>query len=233
MVGESVRKLSLTVATGLALFLWVAAPAKGDDISTSIGTQHFTDGTTGIKTAAFNTAVAGQAPPFNIFCGSDTASNCSASWTFNYTIPSGDTITAATFTLGILDIDSAAPGNQIASFTLDGSDNLTILLNAASEGVNGGTGSPNNEYNVLSITIPGTDFTDLSSGTATFTLALQGPGLGIIGTTPDNGAGLDFSTLDITATPGSTPPVPEPASLSLFLFGLAAVAAKVALKKFA
>jgi PEP-CTERM motif len=232
-MGESVGKLSLTVATVLAFFLWVAAPAEGDDISTSIGTQHFANGTTGIKTAAFNTAVAGQPPPFNTFCGSDTASNCSASWTFDYTVPSGDTITTATLTLGILDIDSTAPGNQIASFTLDGTDDLTALLNAASEGVNGGAGSPNNEYNVLSITIPVTDFTDLSGGTATFTLALQGPGLGIIGTTPDNGAGLDFSTLDITATPGSTPPVPEPASSSLFLFGIAAIAAKVALKRFA
>jgi hypothetical protein len=36
-------------------------------------------------------------------------------------------------------------------------------------------------------------------------LALQGPGLGVLGTTPFNGAGLDFSTITIdtaAAVPG-------------------------------
>jgi hypothetical protein len=230
------KRLSLAVVAILIAGLFTGFSAKADDISASIGTQHFADGTTGIKTGPFNTAVTGQPPPFSTFCGSDTATNCSASWTFTYTVPATDTITGATLTLGILDIDSAAAGNQVASFTLDGSDDLTVLMNAAANGVNGGAGSPNNEYNVLTINIPGTYFTDLSSGTATFSLTLQGPGLGIIGTTPDNGAGLDFSTLDITATPGSTPPpppVPEPGTSSLLLFGMAALTAKFVLKRLA
>lgn len=217
------RTLSLAAVAVLAGALFVAVPARADDISTSIGTQHFTDNTK-VTSAAYLAADAGQTAPFNAFCGSDTASNCATSWNFTYTIPAGDTITGATLTLGILDIDSKATGNQVATFTLNGTDDLTGLLDTVSEAAS----SPNSFYNVLSITIPGLDLTDLSGGSATFALTLTGPGLGVLGTTPFNGAGLDFSTLDITATPGSTtpPPVPEPATWVFLLTGIAAIGAK-------
>ena len=214
------RKCLWLFAAGFAFLFCVLGPTNADVIST-IGTQHFTVGNT-YTTGAFNTAVAGQPAPFNTFCGSDTSSNCSASWTFDYTIPGGSTISGATLTLGILDIDSAAAGNQIASFTLDGTDNLTALMNTASEGLNSGAGAPNSQYDILTISIPSSDFTDLASGTATFALTLQGPGLGVLGTTTDNGAGLDFSTLDIATVATAAP---EPPASMLLLAGLTGLGA--------
>lgn len=232
------RFLSLAAALFLAYTLWVAAPALADDISTSLGNtaSGFTEGQA-VSSSLFTTTNGTQLAPFNAFCGSDSGNgginNCSANWTFTYTVPAGDGITGATLSLGIVDIDSAASGDQVGSFALNGTDDLTSLLNAASEGLNGGTGSPNSKFNVLTITIPGADFADLSGGSATFSLTLAAPGLGALGNSPSNGAGLVFSSLDITATSGSTPPppAPEPSILALLGFGLVALGAITKLSK--
>ena len=228
--GESMRNCYLAVA--LACVLCFAGPAMADHVPTTLGQTTLTPGTT-VNSATFAAAAAGQPAPFNAACGSDPFSNCSASWTFLYTLPAGDTITNATLSLGIVDIDSAAPGNQVGSFTLDGTDDLTVLLNAASNGLNGGAGAPNSQYDILMITLPSADLAGLSSGSATFALTLSGPGLGVLGTTPFNGADLAFSTLDITATEGSTPPppTPEPATWALLLTGIAALATKALLSR--
>jgi hypothetical protein len=210
------RKWSSIIVVFAMGLLGSVSSAKADTVAT-IGTQHFTDGTK-ITTGAFNTAVAGQQAPFNIFCGSDISSNCFASWTFTYLLPGGDTITGATLTLGIYDIDSAAAGNQVGVFTLNGGD-LTSQMNAVSEAAN----SANSFYNVLSLTIPSTFFADLQGGSATFALTLSGPGLGILGTTLDNGAGLDFSSLDIASQP-STGPTPELSTGLLLCTGLLGLA---------
>lgn len=214
------RKLTLLFGAALAIFLIGSQPLWSQTpINVQIGTQHFTNGQNSIGTFTFDTAVAGQPAPFNTFCGSDLTANCSATWTFHYTVPAGFSVGSATFDLGIYDIDSAAPGNQVASFTLDGTNNLTGLLNIAANGLDGGTGAPNLQYDVLAISIPSADFSALLSGTATFALTLQGPGLAVptilnpTGQTARNGAGLDFSSLDIT-------PTPEPVSWLLFLTGV-------------
>jgi len=214
-----VRRYLLSLAIVLAFFAIVLQPTKAQTpIVVSIGTPggNFLNGHT-VGAGAFNSKVGLPSPPglnqpapFNAFCGADTVSNCSASWTFPNIVPSSYPIGGATLTLGILDIDSAAPGDQVASFTLDGTYILTGLLNAASEGLNGGTGAPNSQYDILTITIPQSDLSALTTGPATFALTLEGPGLAVptilnpTGHTRFNGAGLDFSTLDITPTPELT-----------------------------
>ena len=225
------RKWFLSLGAGLAFFVIVLQPTKAQSpIMVKLGAQHFTNGST-VGAGTFNITDIGQPAPFNMFCGSDTTGpNCSATWTFHYAVPSF-TIYGASLTLGILDIDSAAPGNQVASFTLNGSYDLTSVLNTASEGLNGGTGAPEKQYDVLTITIPASDFAALAGGSATFALTLQGPGLATptmlnpTGRTPFNGAGLDFSTLNIVS--------PEISCWMLFLSGMLLIGIKLILSKLA
>lgn len=229
------RSLAIATMMILACALCVSVPAKADDISTSLGntSSGFTNGQTAVSSGAYAAAVAGQLHPFNAFCGSISGGDCTdVSWIFNYTVPATDTITGATLTLGILDIESFyGTGNPVASFTLDGADELTTLLNTAAVATNSVAG----EYNVLEINIPGTDFTDLSDGAATFELTLAGPGHGTLGLTASHVSGFVYSTLDITATPGSTtpPPMPEPSTSALVMLGLAALATTTALRRHA
>ncbi len=212
----------------LLAFLASSSLVHASVISTSLGntSPSFTGGSHP-TTATVLAALTGSPAPFNAMCDSDTGANgntsCSASWTFNYSIASGETVDGATLTLGIWDIDSAATGNQVANYSLAGGDNLTTLLNAVSEGLNSNSGATNNEYDVLAITIPGTSFGVLSSGSATISLALQGPGLGVLGNTPSNGAGLIFSTLTLNIA-NSASPAPEPSFVALIPMALGAFA---------
>jgi hypothetical protein len=173
----------------------------------------FANGSTNARVGTWNTDTAGNTAPFNGFIGSDTSSNFSASWTFDYSAIS-DTITSATLELGIYDIDSAAALDEVASYT-EGSVDLTSLLNSAANALNGSTGAKNNEYDLLTITLPSTTFADLATGTVDISLALQGPGLGTLGNTSFNGAGIDISTLTINTQETSS--TPEPATLTLLL----------------
>lgn len=226
-MGEAMRKTELIVLVALAGLLCSIQPALADSISTTIGNpSNFVAGQI-VGVSTFNGIVAGQPAPFNAFIGSNTTGpNFSGSWTFSYTIPASSTITGATLTIGILDspwqgrVGNPTPKNtnQVASFTLDGTLALTGLLNTEINSV--GTGI--NKYEVDTISIPAADLPDLATGSATFALALQGPGNGVLGPTSFLGAGLDFSTLDITVTPGSGggSPVPEPSTLTLLAAGL-------------
>lgn len=181
-------------------------------------TPSFTDGQAPIGTATYNAAVAGNAAPFNGFIGSDvTGPNFSASWSYSYA-PIVGTIGSATLTLGLYDVDSSASGNQVALFTLSGTD-LTASLNANLDSLHGGTGSTSGEYNIVTITLPASTFIALAGGTPALTLNLQGPGLGVLGETPFNGAGLDFSTLTIN----TQTTVPEPGPCALATIGIAAI----------
>ena len=215
----------------VAVVLLAASPWAKADIVVSLGNTNpgFTNGQHPISTTTILTTQSGQPAPFGSICGSDAGSNgstnCSASWTLpNYSVM-GQTITGATLTLGIWDIDSAAMGNQVASYLLTGGDNLTALLNADAESVQ----SVNSEYDVFSVTIPTTSFALLEEGSASISLALQGPGLGALGNSPSNGAGLIFSTLDLQTTPNTA--TPEPSLLPLLLSGLGAIILTSRLRK--
>jgi hypothetical protein len=193
--------------------LFCAAASLPADTITDGSSAGFANGSTNARVGTWNTDTAGNTAPFNGFIGSDTSSNFSASWTFDYSAIS-DTITSATLELGIYDIDSAAALDEVASYT-EGSVDLTSLLNSAANALNGGTGAKNNEYDLLTITLPSTTFADLATGTVDISLALQGPGLGTLGTTSFNGAGIDISTLTINTQ--TEPSTPEPPTLTLLL----------------
>ena len=177
----------------------------------------------------WNTATPGSSE-LVVFQGFDTNTgpSLSTSFIFNYVIPVGETITSASFTLGIYDHDSAAAGDQVASFTLDSSD-LTASLNTAFN-ASGGTSvfsSPplvlTSEYDIYTIGL--SSFSDLADGSLTASLQLKNgfafPG-GVATNTLYNGAAIDFARLNIETQ--SSQNVPEPASLTLLLVGLGVMA---------
>ena len=188
----------------IAVVLLVIGPASlGTAVTVTLGEQDFTDGSFPEGEAGFDIPSSGEPAPFNELGGSDYGPSFSESWTFNYTALE---VTSATLTLGIFDHDSAAPGSQVASFTVDSID-ITSLLDDLFES----RGGSQIEYNVYSMSLPAATFSALSDGSATFALALQGPGLQQGGTTTShNSAGLDFATLTV---------VPEPATLLVLGLG--------------
>jgi PEP-CTERM motif len=204
-------------AARAAVVLLALTPLVKADIISSLGNtaSGLVSGThyTSLQLLAALTGAA----PFNAVCGNITTTDCSTSWTFSYLFPSGQTVTGATLTLGIGNLDSSVTGNQVASY-LVGTTDLTAALNTVAEGLDGGTGSTRNEYDVLTINLPGTAFTTLQSGSTEVSFALQGPGLGVLGTTNHIAADLVFSTLDIQ----TAAPVPEPAALPLLLTAVGA-----------
>lgn len=174
-------------------------------------------------------------------CGSDsnTGSNCSATFTFNFTAYSN--VTSASFTLGLLGLDSADPGNQVGLFKLNNGAgfNMTSDFNALSEVgnvstrqncvVNGVNLTRCPEYNIYTINITNAAaLASLSSGTANFTFTMAGTGLSPFGAaTTFNGATLDFSEFDITGDNGGGgggTPTPEPSTIVLLFSGAGALA---------
>jgi hypothetical protein len=126
-------------------------------------------------------------------------------------IPAGQTITAASLTVGLWDLDSNQAGNQVGLYQVNGGDVLTSALSTAAEALNGGTGSVNAEYDVFTLAL--SNFGVLSGGNPTVHLAFQGPGGGLFGPTEFNSGAILFSTLNITT--GTTASVPEPGSWAL------------------
>lgn len=208
------RTVAFYLAGTFSMLLTLSANA----VVIQLGDQDFADGVGVNSVAAFNAAAAGEPAPFDQFRGSDLVGRTplSESWTFNFL---AQAYPGATFTLGITDHDSQAPGSQVAFFGFDGNV-LTSLLDTAFES----SGGRQFENNIYTINVPNSALASLSDGTALFTLTLQGPSLG--GGTPltpnpsslpNNGAGLDFARLDLAAS------VPEPTTLALMGIGLAGV----------
>jgi hypothetical protein len=223
------KKWSLVSAAVVMCWLCGQQPAIADTVVTIGDPAIFAAGTT-VGAGAFDAKIAsepvGSQPfPFNGFMGNNTGVNMnfSASWTFTY--PTDGGFTGATLTIGILDspwegkVGNTTPQNtaQVKSFMLDSTIDLTSILNTEINTV--GTGL--NTYEIDQITIPDADLSALASGTATFSLTLQGPGneVALQGTpkvkvnlpSPSLAAGLGFSTLHLT---------PEPATWLLLLTGI-------------
>jgi hypothetical protein len=209
-LGTTLRRLAISAALTVAVVLTVRNSSEGAIISQTLGHQAFPNGTK-VGTATFAAAHLGDPAPFDgTFLGNDISGpNLSANWMFTYGAIS-DSITAAALTLGIYDCDSAASGNQVASFLLNGSTDLTVPLNAAFEA----NPSPTGFVNDYTITLPASAFSQLATGSSGFALILHEPGLGVLGETQFNGGALDFSTITVT-----TQPVPEPDSVILLFIG--------------
>jgi len=115
---------------GSLVVLLLSLPALATSVTASIGTQHFTNNSFHLDN---DYAAAGGTSPFdNSQCGGDddSSGNCSATWSFS--MGALNTVTGASFTIGLSSLDSIMSGNQLASFTIDGFDE-TSALNAAFE----------------------------------------------------------------------------------------------------
>ena len=183
-----------------ALLLLVGGPLASAQVTSFVGSQHFTDGQL-LGTGTYLTAVSGQPAPFDHFIGSDTAADFSTGWTMTYLPPAS--VGGASLTLGIYDHDSKASANPVSYFGVNGVD-LTSLMNATLTS----HGGANTEYNVYTVILPGSVYAGLQSGTADFQLTLKGPGSSVLGDTTFNGSGLDFATLYLA--------IPEPATEAWF-----------------
>jgi hypothetical protein len=203
-------KRGFVVATTLGVVVLLACAGQSAAQIVTLGDQDFSNGSFPDGTV-YDNASAGEPLAFDGFLGHDIFTSFSDSWTFAYAAPPA--VTSASITLGLYDHDSAAPGEQVQSFTVDGND-LTALLNAALES----GGGSQIEYNTYTINLPALALPSLADGSATFALALQGQGLagvpGEIGNlSPQNGAGLDFATLTL---------VPEPSAAALLALAVSA-----------
>ncbi len=212
------RSVSRCLAAGLAGIL-LAASNPANAVTITLGDQDFSDGATPSFGQYKNAAAVGDPAPFDDFIGSDQDTDFSAAWTFNFAVV---TYAAATLTFGIFDHDSAAPGDQVASFTLDAINDSTATLNALFNAAGEGT---QQQFDVYTIDLSGF-LASFSDGMAIFSLVLQGPGLGDgPGSThvpkDFNGAGLDFARLALTPEIPVNDDVPEPATMGLFVVGLA------------
>lgn len=180
----------------------------------------FTDGDTpGVLDV--NTEASGNPPPFDAGIGidSNTGPDFAATWTHSFGAIT-DTILSATYSIGIIDHDSASAGSQLLSFELGGTS-----FHATLNGLFEGSGGSNNEYNVYSFVIPSTFFASLATGNISADLQLQGSIVnpGALPFLPSqtfeyNGARLLHSKIEIeTEDSGGGTTVPEPSTVFLFL----------------
>jgi len=187
---------------GIVALAVTASSGQAAVITQMLGTANYTNGET-VGTATFASNPSGDPAPFDRLIGDKmNGPNPSTSFTFSgYGGPIASPISSATIEIGLYDAASPSPSTEVQFFTLNGTDNASVLTAALV--ANPATRSVETYY---TLSLPSTDFAALATGSSTFALGFQGQGEGLLGPSNFILFGLDFATLTINtgavAVPG-------------------------------
>lgn len=193
-----------------------ASPVSATAFTQTLSTPTWADGATNIGTGNF---AAGSGPaPFDTLIGDKgIGPDPSTSFTFAaYGGPIAAPIASATLQIGLYDAAPATTNtNEVSFFTVNG-DSIAGVLSAA---LAANTPIRNGEI-YYTLTLPGTAYADLATGTSTFALGFTGQGQALRGASNFILFGLDFATLDINTGSSAPAAAPEPAAAALLLTGV-------------
>jgi hypothetical protein len=123
---------TLIVAIGVTVALAVTASlSQAATITQMLGTANYTNGET-VGTGTFASNPSGDPAPFDRLIGDKTnGPNPSTSFTFSaYGGPIAAPISSATIEFGLYDAASPSPSTEVQFFTLNGTDNASVLTAA-------------------------------------------------------------------------------------------------------
>src|SRR5258708_9470625 len=183
---------TLIVATGVTVALAVTASSgQAAVITQMLGTANYTNGET-VGTGTFASNPSGDPAPFDRLLGRQTnGPNPSTSFTFSaYGGPIAAPISSATIEFGLYDAASPSPSTEVQFFTLNGTDNASVLTAALVAGP--ATRSVDTYY---TLNLPSTDFPALATGTSTFAPGSQPQREDLLGPSTFSPFGLDFAPL--------------------------------------